>query len=165
MKKSIFVILAVLLAVVLTIFTSCESRSGKRAREMKKTEKRSADTLIFSPDKIGVTELLKEFISYPAFDGGTGMKASFFIGIQHAQKTYQIDCSEIRFFRENLTQEKAEQDQSILNLVLVHYLSSNTPKDYLDVTVVNGEVIQIARRAAFFPDGSFYPTKIIWEKK
>lgn len=69
-----------------------------------------------------------------------------------------------KFFRENVTEEKAKNDPSISDLVLAHYLVSNTPKDYIDVTVVKGEVIKLARRSAFIAD-EFYPTELIWVKK
>lgn len=166
MKTKVFFFVITLISVVV-IFSSCESKSGKRVREMKKVEKvltLKTDTLLFSPEKIGVTKLVKEFTPYPTYDGGTGMKVSFFIGIQYKEKTYQVECSGVRFFRENLTQEKAENDPSISNLILTHYLSSNTPKDYIDVMAVNGEVIKLTRRSAFIAN-DFYPTEIIWVKK
>jgi len=165
MKTKVFFFAISLISVV--IFSSCESKSGKRVKEMKKVEKVSilkADTLLFSPDKVGVTKLLKEFIPYPKFDGGTGMKVSFFIGIQYKEKTYQVECSGVKFFREDVTEEKAENDPSMSDLILTHYLASNTPKDYIDVLVVNKEVVKLTRRSAFIAD-DFYPTEVIWAKK
>jgi hypothetical protein len=161
--KTKFFLVAVLIS-SLVIFSSCESRSGKRVRA-EKASTLKADTLLFSPDKIGVTELVKEFIPYPKFDHGTGMRVSFSIGVEYKGKTYQIDVRGSKFFQENVTEEVAKNDPSISSLVLTHYLSSNTPKDYIDVLVVKGEVIKLNRRATFFPDGTFYPTEIIWVKK
>ena len=167
MKTKVFLFAIALISVV--IFSSCESKSGKRVKEMKKVEKVSTpkadtDTLIFTPDKIGATELVKKFTSYPNFDGGTGMEISFFVGLQHKEKVYQVECDAIVFFGENLTQVKAEKDQRIADIILAHYLIKNTPISYVDVLVVKGEIIKFTRRAAFFPDGCFYPTIVIWEK-
>ena len=73
-------------------------------------------------------------------------------------------CAGVKFFRENVTEEKAENDPSISSFVLTHYLSSNTPKNYIDVIVVKGEVVKLTRRSTFIAD-DFYPTEIIWVKK
>ena len=161
----VFLFAVALISVV--IFSSCESKSGKRVREMKKVEKVStqkADTLLFSPEKIGVTELVEKFTPYPQYDGGTGMDVSFSIGIQYKGKTYQIDVDGREFFSENISKEKAKNGQLISNLILTHYLSANTPKDYIDVLVVKGEVVKLTRRSAFIAN-EFYPTKVIWIKK
>lgn len=155
---------AVALISSLVIFSSCESKSGKRVREKQKVERQKSDTLLFSPEKIGATALLTEFIPYPKYDGGTGTRASFSFGIQYKGKTYEVDVRGSKFFRENITEEKAKNDPSISDLVLAHYLVSNTPKDYIDVTVVKGEVIKLTRRSAFIAD-EFYPTELIWVKK
>lgn len=166
MKTKVF-FLAIALISSLVIFSSCESRSGKRLREVKREKvsiQQEPDTLLFSPEKIGVTELVKEFIPYPQYDGGTGMKISFSIGIQYKEKTYQIDLYGSEFFHENLTKEKAEKSQNISNLILTYYKSANTPKDYIDVLVINGEVVKLTRRSAFIAD-EFYSTEIIWAKK
>jgi ribosomal protein L21 len=155
-KVSLFVI-ALISTVV--IFSSCESKSGKRV-----SEKQKSDTLVFSPEEIGVTKLVKEFIPYPKYDGGTGIKVSFSIGIEYKGKTYQVDVRGDQFFSENITKEKAENDPSISNLILAHDLASNTPKDFIDVVVVKGEVTKLTKRSAIIAKG-FYPTKIIWVKK
>lgn len=165
--KTTKVFFFVIALISLVIFSSCESKSGKRVSEMKKAEKVStekADTLLFSPEKIGVTELMEEFIPYPQYDGGTGMNISFSIGIEHKEKTYQIDVDGRQFFSENISKEKAKNSQLISNLILTHYLASNTPKDYIDVIAVNGEVVKLTRRSAFIAN-EFYPTKVIWVKK
>lgn len=164
--KTKFFFLTIALIISLVIFSSCERKSGRRVSETQRTERvAKSDTIVFSPEKIGVTNLVKEFIPYPKFDGGTGIRVSFFIGIQYKEKTYQVECSDVRFFREDLTQEKAESDQGVSKLILAHYLAANTPKDYVDVMVINGEVVKLSRRAAFFADDTFYPTEVIWEKK
>lgn len=165
MKKVVILIVGV---VVLGLsFSSCESKSGPRARERQKVEKiqtPKSDSLIFVPEKIGVTEIEQRFLAYPQYDGGTGIWESFSIGIQHAGQIYQIDVRESRFFAQKLTEEEAKNDPSIAVLLLTHYLISNTPKEYLKVVVVNKEVVQISRKAAFSPDGEFYPEKLIWVK-
>jgi len=164
--KNQFSFFTIALISVMVIFSSCESRSGKRVREMKKVEKVSTlktDTLLFSPDKIGVTKLVEEFVPYPQYDGGTGIDVSFLIGIQYKGKTYEINVNDREFFSENITREKAKNGQHISKSILAHYLASNTPKDYIDVVVVNGEVIKLTRRSAFIAN-EFYPTKIIWVK-
>jgi len=164
--KNQFSFFTIALISVMVIFSSCESRSGKRVREMKKVEKVSTlktDTLLFSPDKIGVTKLVEEFVPYPQYDGGTGIDVSFLIGIQYKGKTYEINVNGREFFSENITREKAKNGQHISKSILAHYLASNTPKDYIDVVVVNGEVIKLTRRSAFIAN-EFYPTKIIWVK-
>jgi hypothetical protein len=166
MKTNIF-FLAIALISSLVIFSSCESKSGKRVREIEKVEKvatQKTDTLLFSPEKIGVTELIKEFTPYPKYDGGTGMDVSFSIGIQHKEKTYQVDVRRGQFFSEDITREKAENDPAISDLVLAHYLASKTPKDYIDVVVIKGEVVKLTRRSAFIAD-ELYPTALIWVKK
>lgn len=145
------------------IFSSCESKSGKKVKEAQKVSIVKADTLFFSPERIGVTDLVEEFTPYPQYDGGTGMDVSFTIGIQYQGKTYQIDVSGREFFSENITQEKARQGKNISSLVSTHYLAANTPKDYVDVVVVGGEVVKLSRRSAFIAD-DFYPTEIIWVK-
>lgn len=165
MKTKVFLFVITLISTVV-IFSSCESKSGKRVREMKKVEKVSTqkyDTLLFSPEKIGATKLVKEFIPYPKYDGGTGIRVSFSIGIEYKGKTYQVDVRGSQFFSENITKEKAENDPSISDLVLAHYLSLNTPKNYIDVVVVKGEVVKLTRRSAFIAN-EFYPTEIIWKK-
>jgi hypothetical protein len=159
--KSLFI--AVALISSLAIFYSCNSKSGKRVKETEKVLTQKADTLLFSPEKIGVTELVKEFIPYPKYDGGAGMLVSFSIGIQYKEKTYQVDVHRNQFFDENISEEKAINDLDVANIVLSHYLCSNTPKDYIDVLVVKGEVIKLTRRSAFIAN-DFYPTKIIWIK-
>jgi hypothetical protein len=165
MKTKVFLFVITLISTVV-IFSSCESKSGKRVREMKKVEKVSTqkyDTLLFSPEKIGATKLVKEFIPYPKYEGGTGIRVSFSIGIEYKGKTYQVDVRGSQFFSENITKEKAENDPSISDLVLAHYLSLNTPKNYIDVVVVKGEVVKLTRRSAFIAN-EFYPTEIIWKK-
>ena len=165
MKTKVFFLVIALIS-SLVIFSSCERKSGKMVSE--KAEKVSttlkADTLLFSPEKVGVTELVEEFIPYPQYDGGTGMDVSFSIGIQYKGKTYQIDVDGREFFSENISKEKAKKGHLISNLILTHYLSANTPKDYIDVLVVKGEVVKLTRRSAFIAD-EFYPTEIIWVKK
>ncbi len=163
MKTKIFSLVVALISTVV-IFSSCESKSGKRVSEKAKVETQKSDTLLFSPEKIGATALLTEFIPYPKYDGGTGIRVSFSFGIQYKGKTYEVDVRGSKFFRENATEEKAKNDPSISELVLAHYLVSNTPKDYIDVTVVKGEVIKLTRRSAFIAD-EFYPTELIWVKK
>ncbi len=163
MKKFILTSLAVIFtAVVLFSFSSCESKSGKRVKEKEKELKN--DSLVFSPEKIGATALLMEFIPYPKYDGGTGIRVSFSFGIQYKGKTYEVNAKGNKFFRENVTEENAKNDPSVSDLVLSHYLVSNTPKDYIDVVVVKGEVVKLTRRSSFIAD-EFYPKKIIWEKK
>lgn len=166
MKTKVFLFVIALISTVV-IFSSCESKSGKRVREMKKVEKVStqkSDTLLFSPEKIGVTKLVEEFTPYPQYDGGTGMDVSFSIGIQYKGKTYQVDVNGREFFSENISKEKARKGQLISDLILAHYLTSNTPKDYIDVVVVKGEVTKLTKRSAFIAN-EFYPTEIIWVKK
>lgn len=168
MKTKVFFFVIALISVV--IFSSCERKSGKRVSNLKKVEKISTtlkannDTLLFTPDKIGVTELIKKFTPYPNFDGGTGMEISFSVGVQHKEKIYQVECDEIFYFGENLTQLKAEKDQKVADIILTHYLLKNTPISYVDVLVVKGEIVKITRRSAFIAD-DFYPTKVIWAKK
>lgn len=164
--KVVFVVIA-LISVV--FFSSCERKSGRMVREIKIVEKVSTlkantDTLLFTPDKIGATELVKKFTSYPNFDGGTGMEISFSVGVQHKEKVYQVECDEIFYFGENFTQLKVEKDQEVADIILTHYLLKNTPISYVDVLVVKGKIIKITRRSAFIAD-DFYPTKVIWVKK
>ncbi len=163
--KSLFIAVALISSLV--IFSSCNSRSGKRVGETKKVEKVSiskADTLLFSPEKIGVTELVEEFIPYPKYDGGTGMEVSFSIGIQFKGKIYQVDVHGRDFFSENITEEKAKKNGChVSEDILTHYLISNTPISYIDVLVIKGQVVKITRRSAFVAD-KFYPTEIIWVK-
>lgn len=157
--KNFFLVIALISGLV--IFSSCGSESGKRLKEI---EKAKNDTLLFSPEKIGVTKLTKEFISYPNYDGGTGMIVNFSIGIQYKGKIYQINVLGNKFFHENITREKAKSDPAISKVVLAHYLCSNTPKDYIEVLVIKGEVVKITTRSMFIAD-EFYPAEIIWAKK
>jgi hypothetical protein len=161
MKKVVVLIVGVIILGL--TFSSCESKSGQRARERKKMEMND-QVVIFTPEKIGVTEIEQRFIPYPQYDGGTGIWASFSIGIQHGGKIYQVNLSENRFFSEKLTEEEAKTDPRIAVLLLTHYFINNTPKEYLKVVVENKEVVRISRDAAFFPDETFYPEKIIWKK-
>jgi len=166
--KTLFFV--VVLINVVVIFSSCERQSGRRVKSpiADKVETvakiKTADTLLFTPDKIGATELIKVFTPYPNFDGGTGMEINFFIGVQYKEKTYEVKCGDLVFFGENLTQIKAEKNQRINDVVLAHYLIKNTPISYLDVLVVNGEVVKIYRRSSFIAN-EFYPEKVIWVKK
>ncbi len=163
MKTKVF-FFGIALISSLVIFSSCESKSGKRVREKGKVSTQKSDTLLFSPEKIGATALLTEFFPYPKYDGGTGIKVSFSFGIQYKGKTYEVDVRGSKFFRENITEEKAKNDPSISELALAHYLVSNTPKDFIDVVVVKGEVVKLTRRSSFIAD-EFYPTELIWVKK
>ncbi|MFA5420587.1 MAG: hypothetical protein WC280_00990, partial [Patescibacteria group bacterium] len=73
MKAKICLLSFFLISVFL--LSSCESKSGKRVREVREADKilaTKSDTLVFSPEKIGATNLVVEFIPYPKFDGGTG---------------------------------------------------------------------------------------------
>lgn len=163
MKTKVFFSIVVLMSLIV-FFSSCESKSGKRVVETEKASTPKVDTLIFSPEKIGVTELVKEFIPYPQYDGGTGIEASFSAGIQFKGKIYEIKSFKNTFFREEVSKEKAESDKRIADVVLTHYLLSNTPKQSIDVFAINGEIVKITRRSAFIAD-EFYPSKIIWEEK
>ncbi len=166
MKAKVSLLVIALISAVI-IFSSCERKSGRRTAEMKKVEKVStlkSDTLLFSPEKIGTTEMVEEFIPYPKYDGGTGIDVSFSIGIQYKGKTYEINVNDREFFSENITREKAKNGQHISKSILAHYLVSNTPKDCIDVMVVKGEVVKLTRRSAFIAN-EFYSTKIIWERK
>lgn len=164
MKKSFVVLLLTVAFVSVLLLSSCENRSGRRVREKAGISASKSDTLLFAPEKIGATKLVKEFIPYPKFDGGTGLKVSFSIGVEYKGKTYQVNVRGGQFFSGRVLQEEAESDPAISDLVLTHYLASNTPKDYVGVMVVNGEVIKIIRRPAFISN-EFYPVEIIWEKK
>lgn len=156
--KKLFVFVFVILSVMVLSSCSCESKSGKKANNKVSS---TVDTLQFNPDQIGVTEIKKRFIPYPKFDGGTGLEISFSIGIQYQEKIYQVDVKDVWFFPEKITQEKAENEMS--DLIQSHYLASNTPKDYLDVIVINGQVVKLVIRPVFILD-KFYPGKVIWEK-
>jgi hypothetical protein len=145
-------------------FSSCGSKSGKRVKEKVETQQSDTDTLLFSPEKIGVTKLDKEFIPYPNYDGGTGIRVSFSFGIQYKGKTYEVDVQGSKFFGENISEEKAKNDHGLSGIIESHYLLSNTPKDYIDVLIANGEVIKLTRRGGFILNDEFHPTKLIWKK-
>ncbi len=159
MKKKVFFLVIALISIIV-IISSCERKSGR----WEKVLTMKTDTLIFSPEKIGVTKMITEFIPYPQYDGGTGMRVSFSIGIENKGKTYEVNVRGSKFFAENVTEETAKNDPGISSLILTHYLASNTPKDYIDVTVLKGEVIKLTRRSTFIAD-EFFPTELIWEKK
>ena len=167
MKKSIFVILAGL--AVVAVLASCESQSGKKVREAKvsqlKAERAPAqDTLCFHPEEIGVTELVKEFTPYPGYDGGTGMKISFLIGIRHGEKIYEVQCSEGKFFRDNVTKEEAMRDQSLALVDFAHDLLEIMPESDISIVSVNEEIVKISRDPKFDDNGKFIPSQVIWEK-
>lgn len=163
--KVLFVIIA-LISVV--IFSSCESRSGKRVREIKKVEKVSAqkaDTFIFSPDHLGVTKLIKKFTPYPNYDGGTGMEISFSIGVQYKEKIHEIEYTEREFFDHNLSRAEAEQGQRIATVAWAHDLLEIIPKKNVNIVVVSGEIVKISTSPTFGNNGNFTPSQVVWEKK
>jgi uncharacterized protein YqgQ len=162
MKTKSFLFVIALISTVV-ILSSFKSESGKRVSEKQKVETQS-DTLVFSPEKIGVTKLVKEFTPYPKYDGGTGIKVSFSIGIEYKGKTYQVDVRGDKFFSENTTKEKAENDPSILDLISAYGLVLYMPKDLIDVVVVKVEVIKLTKRSVIIGN-KFFPTEIIWVKK
>jgi len=59
MKTKIFSLVVALISTVV-IFSSCESKSGKRVSEKAKVETQKSDTLLFSPEKIGATALFAD---------------------------------------------------------------------------------------------------------
>ncbi len=152
------------------VITSCESKSGKRFRGIKnetnaeKTTIKKNDTLFFTPEKIGITQLVKDFTPYPDCDNGACIQIHFSIGVLYQEQIYELRYAEGKHFREYVSQEKAETDTRIADVKLVHGLLMSTPEVYLRIVVVNGQIVKISRAPIFGEDGNFTPSQLILTK-
>lgn len=159
-------ILMIIVATIATISTSCSScerRSGRRPATSK--SEKVFDTLIFTPDQIGVTDFSEEFIPFPNFDNGTGMKVSFSIGAKHGPKIYEMKTSEMSFARGDVSKEEMRNQKDIKEAVWIYNSLKIEKPANIKVFVTKGVVVKITKEPTFNGYNEFSPSQVIWEKK
>lgn len=161
--KRLFIAIMIV-ATVATISTSCSSCERKSGRRENLKFKTASDTLTFTPGQIGVTSFYEEFIPYPKFDGGTGMKISFSIGIEYSGKVYEVKFSEISFVHNDMSKEEMRKEDDIKEAVWKYNILKSTCHKNIKVLIINGEVIKITKEPTFDGLNEFSPAQVIWEK-
>lgn len=156
----------VLIMVLLIVFSSCESRSGRRVKPVSKVEvidqTKVADTTFVTPDKVGVSNMINKFTPYPDCDGGECVSVEFIIAVQISEALYQVKLSEMSFTREK---GKAKEDNRIVTATLIHSLVTKIPAKEVLVALVNHEVVKISTKEIWGTGGYFTPPEVLWQKK
>lgn len=158
--KRLFIAI-ILVAIVATISTSCVRKSGRRPAPKFETV---SDTLIFTPEQIGVTDFSKKFIPYPGFDNGTSMKFSFSIGMKCDGKIYEVKYLKGIFAHDDLSEEKMMEKKEIKEAISTYMLLRTIKSEDIKVIIVKGDVIKITKEPTFNGLNEFSPAQVIWEK-
>ncbi len=155
-----------ILAIIVTLnFSSCERKSGRRipvANPNTKVMLHKSDTVVFIPEKLGVTDLEVEYTPYPEFDGGTGIEISYSVGAEYLGKIYEVHCDKSYFYPEKLTKFEAENSLKAGAAVMSYKALSKAQANKLLVVALKGKIIKIYSPSTITEDRKFTPKHVYY---